>query len=108
MVGKAQGIVGVAAGGKEGCGFGPGAEAQGELASKGAAGEREEFGGVGEAFGLEGFCETGDFVARKSAGLREGGGGKGELGGEGGGLGEELLADAGVRVEMREQALGFG
>lgn len=78
------------------------------MAAEGAAGEGEKFGGVAEAFVLEGAGEAGDLGAREVAENMEVGGRDGELRGDGGGVGEELFADARVGVEAREEALGVG
>ena len=78
------------------------------MAAEGATGEGEKFGGVAEAFVLEGAGKAGDLGARQVGEDREVGGREGELRGDGGGVREELFADARVGVEVREEALGFG
>ena len=78
------------------------------MAAEGAAGEGKEFGGVAEAFVLEGAGEAGDLGAREMAENMEVGGREGKFRGDGGGVREELFAHARVGVEVREEALGFG
>lgn len=78
------------------------------MAAEGAAGEGEKFGGVAEAFVLEGAGEAGNLGAREMAENMEVGGREGKFRGDGGGAREELFADARVGVEAREKMLGFG